>query len=128
MRQRRWRDLDALCRSGIRYHVEVPELHKMMITAREEHGSWEDAAACYQLEPVNEAVPGIEPHDILCCVVVRNERPRLPWFLSYYRRLGVDRLTESVLFSHKVLDERMPDPRAHCPAAVPGNCFGHYPA
>jgi tetratricopeptide (TPR) repeat protein len=30
-------------------------------------------------------------HDIILFAVVRNEAPRLAWFLSYYRALGVDR-------------------------------------
>jgi len=91
LQQRLWRDLDALCRRGLRYHIEIAELHKLLITAREEHGSWEDAAECYRLERVDKVVPKIGSHEILCCVVVRDERARLPWFLDYYRRLGVDR-------------------------------------
>jgi len=33
----------------------------------------------------------VQPGDILLMSVVRNEAPRLEWFLSYYRKLGVDK-------------------------------------
>jgi len=87
----RWRDLIEVCRSGLQYLIETSELHKMMITALENSGSWDDAAACYELRRLDERHLKIEPDEILCCVVVRDERPRLPWFLDYYRRLGVSR-------------------------------------
>ena len=29
--------------------------------------------------------------DVLCCAVVRNEDARLPYFLSYYRQMGIAR-------------------------------------
>lgn len=36
-------------------------------------------------------LPAIAPDRIQLFTVIRNERWRLPWFLSYYRKLGVDR-------------------------------------
>lgn len=36
-------------------------------------------------------LPAVAPGGIQLFTVIRNERWRLPWFLSYYRRLGVDR-------------------------------------
>lgn len=88
---RRWRDLVALCQRGLKYHLEVPELHKLMITALTERGSLDDADACYGLERRDQRCIDIGPDEILCCVAIRNERQRLPYFLDYYRRLGVDR-------------------------------------
>lgn len=32
----------------------------------------------------------IRPDDILCFATLRNEMPRLPWFLDYYRKMGVN--------------------------------------
>jgi hypothetical protein len=87
----RWRELDRVCQRGLQYFVEVPELHKMMITAREEHGSIEDAFDCFQLKRRDNRELTVTPTEILCCVAVRNERPRLPWFVDYYRKLGVNR-------------------------------------
>ena len=91
MEQHRWSDLIASCQRGFRHFIEVPELHKMLITALEERGTLDDAYAHYQLERVDARCLAIEPGEILCCVAVRNERPRLPAFLDHYRRLGVDR-------------------------------------
>jgi len=91
LQQRRWCDLNALCQRGLRYFLEIPELHKLMITALEEHGSLDDAYNCYDLNRRDARCLDIGPDEILCCVTVRNERARLPWFLDYHRRLGVDR-------------------------------------
>lgn len=43
-----------------------------------------------ELVPVNLGVDKIRPGAILAFLTVRNERPRLRYFLKYYRRLGVD--------------------------------------
>ncbi len=88
---RRWHDLAEMCRRGLRYFIEVPELHKLMITALEEHGCLDDAYACYQLERRDRRCLEIGPEEILCCVAIRNERVRLDGLLRWYRRLGVDR-------------------------------------
>ncbi|WP_371823324.1 glycosyltransferase family 2 protein [Paracoccus sp. Z118] len=42
------------------------------------------------LTPVMDRTSGIAPDAILGFVVQRNEAVRLPWFLDYYRKLGVD--------------------------------------
>ena len=91
MQLHRWSDLIAMCHRGFRNHMEVPELHKMLITGLEERGTIDDAYAHYQLERVDDRCLAIAPGEILCCVAVRNERPRLPGFLDHYRRLGVER-------------------------------------
>lgn len=41
------------------------------------------------LYPIADRTGRIGPTDILCCVTLRNERARLPWFLDYYRGMGV---------------------------------------
>jgi glycosyltransferase involved in cell wall biosynthesis len=41
------------------------------------------------LVPVADRTAAIAPDDILAAVTLRNERVRLPYFLAYYRRLGV---------------------------------------
>ena len=91
LQQHRWPDVIGLCQRGFRHFIEVPELHKMLITAFEEQGTLDDAYAHYQLERVDGRCLAIAPGEILCCVAVRNERSRLPGFLDHYRRLGVDR-------------------------------------
>ena len=42
-----------------------------------------------QLTAVNDRTPQIAPSDILVFSTFRNEHPRLPYFLDYYRRMGV---------------------------------------
>jgi hypothetical protein len=88
---RRWDDLAALCQRGMVHHMATPELHKLLITAIEEKGSLDDAFAHYRLERQDHRCTAIAPDEILCCLVARNERPRLRYLLDYYRRLGVDR-------------------------------------
>ncbi len=91
MRLHRWPDLVALCRRALRHFIEEAELHKMLITGLEEKGTLDDAYAQYQLDRVDDRCLAIAAGEILCCVAVRNERPRLPAFFNHYRRLGVDR-------------------------------------
>ncbi len=43
-----------------------------------------------QLEPVIDRTPALRRQPILLFSTIRNERVRLPYFLDYYRRLGVD--------------------------------------
>jgi len=42
------------------------------------------------VRPVADRSAAIRPGDLLVFVTLRNERVRLPWFLDYYRRLGVN--------------------------------------
>ena len=44
-----------------------------------------------ELTTVVNRTQNIRPNEILCFATIRNERPRLRFFLKYYRRLGVDR-------------------------------------
>lgn len=43
-----------------------------------------------QLRPVAFRMQGLRPQPILLFATIRNERVRLPYFLDYYRRLGID--------------------------------------
>jgi glycosyltransferase involved in cell wall biosynthesis len=88
---RRWDDLAALCQRAMQVHLATPELHKTLITAIEEKGSLDDAFTHYGLVRRDRRCLAIAPGEILCCLVARNERPRLSYLLDYYRRLGVDR-------------------------------------
>lgn len=49
--------------------------------------SWRHGRA---LKPVLDRTGAIKPGDILLFCTLRNEGPRMPWFLSYYRERGVD--------------------------------------
>lgn len=50
---------------------------------------WRAFRARRQLRLVQMRLPKFAPDDILTFVVLRNERTRLPYFLDYYRKLGV---------------------------------------
>ncbi|RWR31671.1 glycosyltransferase family 2 protein [Sinirhodobacter populi] len=43
----------------------------------------------HELKPVSDRTARIDPSDILVFTTLRNERIRLPWFLKYYRDMGV---------------------------------------
>ncbi|MBA3909758.1 MAG: glycosyl transferase family 2 [Rhodobacter sp.] len=43
-----------------------------------------------QIRPVTNRMSGLRPQPILLFATMRNERIRLPFFLDYYRNLGVD--------------------------------------
>lgn len=43
-----------------------------------------------QLQPVTQRMAGLRARPILLFSTMRNERVRLPYFLNYYRKLGVD--------------------------------------
>lgn len=91
LERRRWADLAVLCKRGLKYFIEISEFHKLLITAIEAQGSLDDADAYYGLKRLDQRALELAPDAILCCAAVRNERARLPYFLDYYRRLGVDR-------------------------------------
>lgn len=50
---------------------------------------WRSFRSRHQLLVVADRTNSINPHDILLVMVQRNETARLPFFLEYYRRLGV---------------------------------------
>ena len=91
LKLRRWNDLIVLCQGGLNYLPEVAELHKWLITAISEKGTLDDAYDEYQLKRLDQRCLRINQDEILCCVVVRNECVRIPYFVQYYRRLGVSR-------------------------------------
>ncbi len=87
----RWHELRALCHTWLEKLSPIAQIHKMFITAIEALDSLDAAFAHYELERIDQRDSNIGAADILCCVTCRNERPRLPYFLDYYRKLGVDR-------------------------------------
>ncbi|MDP3959400.1 MAG: glycosyltransferase family 2 protein, partial [Pseudorhodobacter sp.] len=44
----------------------------------------------HELAPVVSRVSAIRPSDILLFSTLRNERVRLPYFLKYYREMGIN--------------------------------------
>ncbi|HBB32698.1 MAG TPA: hypothetical protein DDZ80_09145 [Cyanobacteria bacterium UBA8803] len=67
------------------------ELHKHLIDTLVKLKGIDCPFHCYQLARIDNRNLTVNPDDIFCCVVVRNEALRLPYFLSYYRDKGVDK-------------------------------------
>ncbi|MEX0317701.1 MAG: glycosyltransferase family 2 protein [Ruegeria sp.] len=52
---------------------------------------WRSFRSRHQLTVLADRTAQIEPGDILAVTTLRNEATRLPWYLSHYRRLGINR-------------------------------------
>ncbi|MEM6450509.1 MAG: glycosyltransferase family 2 protein [Cyanobacteria bacterium P01_D01_bin.105] len=76
-------------RKVLEQQPENSEAHKQHINLMDETKSLEAAFEHYGLLRIGEAPVEIEDSDVLCCVVVRNESLRLPFFLRYHRELGI---------------------------------------
>ena len=66
-------------------------LHKYFANALIGQSGLAEAFNYYDLKRQDEKTLTIFAQDILCCVVVRNEAIRLPYFLAYYRGQGIDK-------------------------------------
>jgi Glycosyl transferase family 2 len=65
--------------------------HKRVVTLLAERDGIDAAFARYELERVDDRDLTIAPGEVLLCATVQDEAERLPFFLDYYERLGVDR-------------------------------------
>lgn len=94
-----------ILRKGVEANPNEAELHKAFINAEDEAGKLESAFSYYELfyKGIEKIV--IDSDDILCCVVVRNESLRLPYFLSYYRRKGI---TKFFIVDNNSTDDTVP--------------------
>lgn len=85
----RWNSVISICEQALVYFPNQSVLHKHYINAFIESAGWNAACLTYGLERLDSNFYELASGDIACCLVVRNESLRLPWFLSYYRRMGV---------------------------------------
>lgn len=76
-------------RQAILHNPNDAELHKRHINLMTVEGGLPAAFEHYELARADAKTVEIAASDLLCCVVVRNELPRLPYFLDYYRHKGV---------------------------------------
>ena len=93
-----------ILRQGVEANPNEAELHKEFINALELDGKLDNAFNYYKLSQVSGEIK-ITQNDILCCVVVRNELQRLPYFLSYYREKGI---TKFLVVDNNSTDETIP--------------------
>jgi hypothetical protein len=80
----RLRDLGGLFRHKNPYAVSDDEYERYFLEPSrlaQQHGG--------DLRVVRDATRNIRPNDILAFITVRNEKLRIPYFLDYYRGLGV---------------------------------------
>ena len=95
--EKNWQSMITLCQQWLEhypnnsYHSSANQVHKYYIHALIEAGSFDSAFSTYQLNRQDSKDLAISPNELLCCVVVRNEAKRLPYFLDYYRQKGVNR-------------------------------------
>lgn len=87
--QGRLSEVIALYQKAIEVIPNQPEFHKNLINALVAKEGLNEAFKYYELNRVDTKEIEIQPRDILCCVVVRNELLRLPYFLTYYRQKGI---------------------------------------
>ena len=65
--------------------------HKRVVTLLAERDGIDAAFAHYELARIDARELTIAPGEVLLCATVQDEAERLPFFLDYYERLGVDR-------------------------------------
>ncbi len=92
-REQRLLEAQEIYRQGLHFHPNSAEFHKLFINSLITTADLDAAFAAYDLRPGPKtplAPTDIGPDAILCSIVVRNEKLRLPYLLDYYRQLGVD--------------------------------------
>jgi len=72
-------------------HDHAEAVHTRRIDALVALGGLDAAFAAYGVDPVARTETVIGPDEIVALVGLRDEQPRLEWFLRHHRRLGVDR-------------------------------------
>ena len=65
------------------------EAHKELIDAILLKEGFQQAYDFYKLSRLDGKLLDVRTNDLLCCVAIRNEAQRLPWFVEYYRNKGV---------------------------------------
>lgn len=81
----------AVYSQALEFNPNHVELHKYFIDTLINKRGIEAALNCYQLNRIDAKNSAVASDNILCCTVVRNESLRLPYFLSYYRKKGIDK-------------------------------------
>lgn len=85
-----WEKAIALYHRTIEKNPTDAALHKIHIDLEIEHNGIESAFKHYELLRKDTREIKISATDVLCCVAAKNEFLRLPYFLEYYRKLGVN--------------------------------------
>ncbi|MEM9776934.1 MAG: glycosyltransferase family 2 protein, partial [Chloroflexota bacterium] len=86
---RRWDDVLEVSQHGLELYPNQCKLHKYHIAALIESAGWSAARDAYGMDRLDRNQIDLAQRDIICCLVVRNEGLRIPYFLTYYRQLGI---------------------------------------
>ncbi len=78
-------------RKALEVCPNVAELHKGLVNAMIARSGLDEAFKYYELTRLDSKNTSLQPEDIICCAVVKDEALRLPFFLSYYRHKGIAR-------------------------------------
>lgn len=91
LHQDRAAEAELVFAQGLAHDPNLPELHKGLIESIIAQNGIDAAFRRYQLQRLDSRPIDTAPDAVCCCSVVRNELVRLPFFLDYYRQLGVRR-------------------------------------
>lgn len=87
--QLRLGEMIAIYRAALEHHPNNAWLHKLLVNALLAQNGPESALLHYGLSRQDSKPFCPRPEEVLCCTVLRNEFPRLPYFLAYYRKKGI---------------------------------------
>lgn len=87
--QQRLVEAAAIYRNALEHYPSDARLHKQFVNVLFLLEGPEAAFRYYGLVRKDSRYLSLRPTEILCCTVLRNELPRLPYFLEYYRNKGI---------------------------------------
>lgn len=76
-------------RQALEHHPNEARLHKQFVNVMLMQQGPDAVFRYYGLARRDSRYLSLPPGEILCCLVLRNELPRLPYFLEYYRKKGI---------------------------------------
>ena len=76
-------------RQALEHNPNEARLHKQFVNVMLTQEGPEAVFRHYRLARKDSRYLSLRPGEVLCCTVLRNELPRLPYFLEYYRKKGI---------------------------------------
>jgi len=76
-------------RQALEHNPNEARLHKQFVNVMLTLQGPDAVFRHYGLARKDSRYLSLHPGEILCCTVLRNEAPRLPYFLEYYRKKGI---------------------------------------
>jgi len=76
-------------RQALEHNPNEARLHKQFVNVILTQEGPEAVFHHYRLARKDSRYFSLRPGEVLCCTVLRNELPRLPYFLEYYRKKGI---------------------------------------